>query len=146
MAEIFSNEGIDVIMAIFPKNGSNLANLYVGLFTSQTATTVPAATAVLATSTGITEATGTAYARIAIAAASWGAQAAGSPDGRKSTAGLVTMPTVGAGGWGTINGFFIADALTNGHAIGYANFDSGLAINSSIGDIITITPTINFGA
>ena len=146
MAEIYPNEGLDAIMAIFPKAGSVLANLYLGFFTSQTPSTVPAATAVLATATGVTEATGTGYARTAIPAANWGAQAAGSPDGRKTTASAVTTPTVGAGGWGTVNGFFLADALTNGHAIFYANFDSGLAIPTSAGDVITVTPFINFGA
>ena len=146
MAEIYPNEGLDAIMAIFPKAGSVLANLYLGFFTSQTPSTVPAATAVLATATGVTEASGTGYARTAIPAANWGAQAAGSPDGRKTTASAVTTPTVGAGGWGTLNGFFLADALTNGHAIFYANFDSGLAIPTSAGDVVTVTPYINFGA
>lgn len=146
MAEIYPNEGLDAIMAIFPKAGSVLANLYLGFFTSQTPSTVPAATAVLATATGVTEASGTGYARTAIPAANWGAQAAGSPDGRKTTASAVTTPTVGSGGWGTLNGFFLADALTNGHAIFYANFDSGLGIPTSAGDVVTVTPFINFGA
>lgn len=146
MAEIFPNEGLDAIMAIFPKNGANLSSLYMGFFTSQTASTAPGATAVLATATGVTEATGTAYARQQILAASWGAQAAGSPDGRKSTAGVVTFPAVGAGGWGTINGFFLASALTLGIAIAYANFDDVTAIVSAAGDVITVTPYLNFGA
>lgn len=146
MAEIFPNEGLDAIMAIFPKNGANLSSLYMGFFTSQTASTVPGATAVLATATGVTEATGTSYARQQILAASWGAQAAGSPDGRKSTAGVVTFPAVGAGGWGTINGFFLASASTAGIAIAYANFDDVTAIVSAAGDVITVTPYLNFGA
>ena len=146
MAEIFPDEGIDAIMAVWPKNGSNYATIYIGLFTSQTASTVPANTAVLATSTGITEATGTGYARQSIAAANWGAQAAGSPNGRKSAATAVTFPSVGAGGWGTINGFFLASALTNGVAFCYSNFSDTTAIVSAAGDVITITPTINFGA
>lgn len=45
MAEIFVDEGLDAVLAVFPKNGTNYANLYMGLFTSQTATTVPARTA-----------------------------------------------------------------------------------------------------
>ena len=146
MAEIFPNEGIDLIMAIFPKNGTNLATMNLGLFTSQTASTVPAATAVLATSTGVTEATGTAYARPSIAAASWGAQGAGTPDGRASAAGQVTMATVGAGGWGTANGFFLANASSAGIAIFYANFSDTTAIVTASGDVIKVTPTIQFGA
>lgn len=143
IAEIFPDEGLDVIMAIFPKNGTNLATLYLGLFTSATASTTPARSAVLATATGVTEATGTSYARTSLAAATWGSQAT-SGSGRQSTYPQITMATVGAGGWGTVNGFFIADALTNGHAIYYANFDDTLAIITSVSDIIKITPSILF--
>lgn len=146
MAEIFPNEGLDVMLGIFPKNGANLATLYLGLFTSQTAATVPAATAVLATATGVTEASGTGYARSSLAAAIWGANAGGTPDGRRTTASAVTLAAVGAGAWGTINGFLIADALTNGHAIYYANFDDLTAIVTSPGDVITITPFLELGA
>lgn len=148
MAEIFPNEGLDAIMAIWPKNGTNVANVWMGFFTSQTASTVPAATAVLATATGVTEASGTSYARVAIPAANWGAQAAGSPDGRKSTASVVTFPAVGAGGWGTINGFFLANNASAGAGVAYcyANFDDVTAIVSAAGDVITVTPFINFGA
>jgi len=140
MAELWPDEGLDYLLAIFPKNGSNLATSYIGLFTSQTASTVPATTAVLATPTGVTEATGTGYARQSIAAAAWGATAAGT-GGRKTTAGQVTFPTVGAGAWGTINGFFIATAATAGTAIYYANFDDVTAIVSAVNDIIRVTPT-----
>lgn len=146
MAEIFPDEGLNAILAIFPKNGANLANLHLGFFTSQTPSTVPAANAVLATATGVTEATGTNYSRTAIPAANWGANSAGSPDGRRTTASAVVTPTVGAGGWGTINGFFLASASSGGVAIYYANFDSGLAIPTSVGDVITVTPFLEFGA
>jgi len=145
MAEIFVDEGLDVIMAIFPKNGSNLATLYVGLFTSQTGSTVPASNAVLATSTGVTEAAYTSYARQLIAAASWGAQAAGSPDGRKTAGPQVTFPTVTGGAGTAVNGGFIADAATNGHAICYFNFAEG-AWTPAVNDSFKVTPTLNFGA
>lgn len=140
MAELFPDEGLDYLLGIVPKNGTNLATTYIGLFTSQSASTVPGTTAVLATATGVTEATGTSYARQSIAAASWGAQAAGT-GGRKTTAGQVTFPTVGSGGWGTVNGFFIATASTAGTALFYANFDDTTAIVSGVGDIIRVTPT-----
>lgn len=145
MAEIFPNEGLDAIMAIWPKNGTNIATMYLGLFTSQTGTTVPAATAVLATSTGVTEASYTNYARQSIAAASWGAQAAGSPDGRMTTAGQVTFPTVGATAGGQVNGVFLASALTVGVAYWYANFAEGAWV-PAVGDILKHTPFISFGA
>ena len=41
MAEIFPDEGLDAIMGIFPKNGATLRSFYIGLFTSNTAVTVP---------------------------------------------------------------------------------------------------------
>lgn len=140
MAEIFPDEGLDVILGVIPKGGTTPATLWMGLFTSQTASTVPAANAVLSTSTGVTEATGTGYARQTIAAGSWGAQAAAT-GGRKTTAGQVTFPTVGAGGWGTITGFFVANAATAGTALFYANFDDTTAIVTSANDVIKVTPT-----
>lgn len=146
MAEIFPDEGLNALLAIFPKNGANLASLWLGFFTSQTASTVPGASAVLSTLTGVTEATGTGYARTQILAAAWGANAAGTPDGRKTTASATATPAVGAGGWGTLNGFFLASASTVGTAIYYSNFASGLAIPTSVGDVITVTPYIEFGA
>lgn len=140
MAEIFPDEGLDLILGYIPKGTAPPTTLYIGLFTSQTATTVPASTAVLATATGVTEATGTGYARQSIAAASWGAQTAAT-SGRKTTAGQVTFPAVGAGGWGTINGFFIADSATAGKAFFYCNFDDGQSIVTSPNDVIKVTPT-----
>lgn len=142
MAEVFPDEGLDYILGVIPKAGSTPATLYIGFFTSQTASTVPAGTAVLATGTGVTEATGTAYARQSIASASWGAIAAGG-GGRRTTAGQVTFPTVGAGGWGTLNGFFIATTAGagTGIAVYYANFDDLTAIPSAVNDVIKVTPS-----
>lgn len=141
MAEIFPDEGLDAILAIVPKNGTNLANTYMFLFTGGTASTVPASSATIGTmGGGFAEATGTSYARQAIAAASWGSAAAGT-GGRKVTAGQVTFPTVGSGGWGTINGFGLASASTSGVALFYANFDDTTAITSAVNDVIKVTPT-----
>lgn len=138
MAEIFPDEGLDRILGVIPKNGTNISTLYVGLFTSQTATTVPASTAVLATATGVTEVSGSGYARQSIAAASWGAIAAGT-GGRKTTGPQVTFAATGT--WSVANGFFIADASTNGIAIFYANFDDGTAVTLLNGDSLKVTPT-----
>ncbi len=148
MAEIFVDEGLDFMLAIFPKNGANTGTLYLGLFTSQTASTVPANNAVLgATPSGITEATFTSYARQSIAAASWGANAALTTPvvGRKTTAGQVTFPSVGATPGGAINGFFLASALTAGSLIFATNFDDLTAITPATGDIIRVTPTLGLG-
>lgn len=146
MAEIFPDEGLNALLAIVPKNGANLSQLFLGFFTSQTPSTVPAANAVLSTLTGVTEASGTNYSRTAIAAGAWGANSAGSPDGRRTTASATATPAVGAGGWGTLNGFFLATAATVGTAIYYANFASGLGIPTSVGDVVTVTPFFELGA
>lgn len=144
MAELFPDEGLDYLLGIVPKGGASPATLYLGLFTSQTASTVPGSSAVLATSTGVTEASGTAYARQAlVGATAWGAVTAGT-GGRKTSASQVTFPTVGSGGWGSINGFFLASALVNGIALFYANFDDTTAIVSGAGDIIRVTPTFQY--
>lgn len=146
MAEIFPDEGLNYLLNLLPRGtGSIPGTLYLGLFTSQTASTVPAGSAVLATPTGVTEATGTAYARQSIASGSWGAIAASSsPVGRSTAAAQVTFPAVGSGAWGTINGFFIATVLTAGVGIFYANFDDTTAIVTAVNDIIKVTPTMIF--
>jgi hypothetical protein len=147
MAEIFVDEGLDKILGIFPKNGTNVATLYLGLFTSQTASTVPARTATGgAVPSGWTEASGTSYARQSIAAGSWGA-ASTNGSGRKISASQVTMPTVGAGAWGTINGFFLATNSASGAGdviIYFSNFDDTTAIVTAQNDVIKVTPSMQF--
>jgi hypothetical protein len=146
MAEIFTDEGIDTIMGVMPKNGTNFATLYCGLFTSQSATTVPARTATGGASpSGWTEAAYTSYARQSIAAASWGAQATNG-SGRKTTAGQVTFPTVGATG-ALVNGFFIATTSASGASdkiLYFANFDDGAAVDLHTNDVIKVTPSMQF--
>lgn len=150
MAEIFVDEGLDHIMAVFPKNGANDASLYIGLFSSQTPATVPARTATGgAVPAGWTEVTGQGYARIQILAASWGVQGT-QGSGRKTTAAQVTFTaTAGAGlPWSTANGFFIATAVASAPGdtiICFANFDSGVARTLQVaGDILKVTPTMEF--
>jgi hypothetical protein len=145
MAEIFVDEGLDHIMGIWPKNGTNDATLYIGLFTSNTASTVPARTATNVGPVGWTEAAGVNYARQSIAAASWGAPATNG-NGRKITAGQVTFPTVGAGGWGTVNGFFIATTVdqSSGVIIYFANFDDTTAKVLVANSVEKVTPSMQF--
>jgi hypothetical protein len=145
LAEIVPDEGLDYILGIFPKNGSNLATSYLGLFTSQTASTVPAASMVLATPTGITEAGYTSYARQSIAAASWGttgAKTIWSQSGRGTTAAQVSFPAATATYSTAINGFFLATASTAGVCLFASNFDDTTAVATmAIGDIVRCTPT-----
>jgi len=147
MAEIFVDEGLDKIMGIFPKYGTNLASLYMGLFTSQTASTCPGRTAVGGASpSGWTEATGTSYARVEVANTDWGS-ASENGNGRKITASQKTFATVGSGGWGTVNGFFLASHASSqaGDTIIYfANFDDTTAVTLNENDVIKVTPSMQF--
>lgn len=147
--EIFPDEGLDFLLGIVPKNGTNLATVYLGLFTSQTASTTPASTAVLATSTGVTEAAFTGYARVAIPSTDWGsagAQTIWSQATRGVVAAQKSFPAATAAYATGINGFFIATASTAGTALWYSNFSDTTAIASmAIGDICKVTPTWGFG-
>lgn len=151
MAETFTLEGLDYMMGIFPKNGSNLATSYCGLWTGPgTASTIgTSVSAVMASYSNITEVTlGTwSYARKSIASASWGAQAAGTgaaAGGRQSTAGQVTFDAATAPYATAINGFLLTTASGHGSEVSIfvANFDDTTAIASlAIGDIVKVTPT-----
>lgn len=144
MAEILVDEGLDHILTVWPKNGLNDASLYLGLFASQTASTVPARTATGGvTPVGWTEVTGTGYARIQITAANWGSPSTNG-SGRKITSAAKVFTADGA--WAAANGYFLAthSASEAGDVmIGFANFDSGVARTLQVsGDTLTVTPSL----
>jgi hypothetical protein len=148
MAETFTSEGIDLILAIFPKGGTNLTTTHVGLWTTGgSASTTPAFATVLSTYTTIGEAAPTSYARQPVASGSWGATGAGSgaaSGGRQTAAGQVSFPAAGAAYATAINGFFLCDLLAHGSekSIMICNFDDTTAIASlSLGDVVKVTPT-----
>lgn len=147
MAEIVPDEGLDYIIGVWLKAGTPPANTYLGAFTSQTASTVPAGTAVLASQTGVTEAAYTGYGRAAIAAAGWGATGAKTmwtQAGRGTTGPQTSLPAATAAYATAINGFLIASASAVGAGVGllYSNFDDVTAVASlAIGDVIRVTPT-----
>lgn len=128
-----------MILGQFPKDTTRLSTTYLCLFTSQTASTVITSGQ---TMSNVTETSYTSYARQSLAAATWGAAAAGT-GGRKSTYSQITFPTVGASG-ATINGFFINDSSSSGKVICQANFDDTTAVTLATGDIIKVTPTIQY--
>jgi uncharacterized membrane protein len=138
MAEILPDEGLDLILGVFPRGGTITSPTQLALFTSQSASTVITSGQTIA---NITETVFTNYVRQALAAATWGAQGVGT-GGRKCTYPQVTFPTVGATG-ATINGFYITD---NGvtKAICQANFDDGLAVVLALNDIIRVTPALTY--
>lgn len=144
MAEIFPDEGLDIVLGQTPKNDTRITTFSLCLFTSQTASTVITSAQTVA---NITETTYTSYARQALATATWGAQAAGT-GGRKTTYPQITFPTMGSAA--TINGFFIGwDTGAGGttaptKAEGQANFDDVTAIAGQINDVVKVTPTVQF--
>jgi hypothetical protein len=152
---MFPNEGRDFMLAIFPKNGTNAANLYLFLFKGGTASTVPAETATIGAMGGtFAEVTTTdypGYARVTIPAADWGSAASETihtvatravTAAQKSFAAATSAATPSA----AINGFGIASASTAGVAVYYSNFDDETGISSlAIGDIIRVTPKLGLG-
>lgn len=147
MAEIFPDEGLDHVLDKVPRAQTAIQTTYhIGLFTSQTNSTVPARTVTLASQTGVTEvANSGAYARVSIANSDWGAIAT-SGSGRRTTSSQKSFAE-STGSWGTVNGFFIA---TNGtHAAGvalcYANFDGDTAaVVNAAGITVRVTPYIHY--
>ncbi len=138
MAEIWPDEGLDIVLEIFPRGGANLTSTFLCLFTAFTASTVGTASQA---ADAYTEPSGGSYARQTIVSGSWGAIAAGT-GGRKTTASQITFPTATAA-WGTVNGFWLANQLsaTGDKAIMAANFDDVTAVVVNTNDIIKVTPT-----
>jgi hypothetical protein len=136
--EIFPNEGLDLLLGIVPKNGTNLSNTFLALFTAYTASTVGSSTSV---ADSYTEPSGGAYARATIASGSWGA-AATTQSGRGVTSAQITFATATAS-WGTVNGFWIANqaSASGDTCILAANFDDTTAVTINTNDIIKVTPT-----
>lgn len=147
--DILPTEGLDYLVTLAVKTGTAPTSLWLGLFTSQTATTVPAASAVLATSTGVTEAAYTSYARVEVPDADWGAvgdDTIWTTAVRAATAAQKSFPAAGAAYATAINGFFLATAATAGVAIYHSNFDDTTAIASlALGDIVRVTPKFGLG-
>jgi hypothetical protein len=146
--EIFPDEGLDYLLGITPKNGTNLTNTYCGLFINMSASTTPAASAILSSQTGVTESSGWGYARQAHAASAWGAAGTatiwGQANARRVVGAQLTFAAASAAYAAPINGFFMAatSGLGTGPALFYSNFDDTTAIASlSLGDIIKVTPT-----
>ena len=113
--------------------GTGPATLYVGLLTANATD-----------STGGTEVTGNAYARVAVtsALANWaGTQAAASviassgASGTTSNNGVITFPTPTPSGWGTVTGVGVYDAASGGNLLFY----SALTVSKTIhpGDAVT---------
>lgn len=139
MAEIFPNEGLDLIYAGYPKGATGPANTWVALFTAFTASTVCTSAGVVASMTEVSSAG--AYTRQTISSSSWGTVGT-TQSGRGSAAAQVTFSTASAV-WGTVNGFFVANSVTQGAGnIWYAaSFDDTTAVVVNTNDVIKVTPS-----
>ncbi len=159
MADMFPDEGLDLILAVIPKNGTPPANMYAGIFTSSNGTSsVPAASATIPSmGTGYAEcATGewTTYARQTQAATAWGSPAAKtiwSVSGRGVDASAqlsFPAPSVAYNPANPMQGFFLANGSTAGAgtAYYYSNWNDMAGIASlGIGDVVKVTPTFGWG-
>lgn len=148
MAEIFVDEGLDYMLGVVFDAATQDTTFFVGLFTSQTASTVPGRTATGGASpSGITEMTASSgtYARQAISAGAWGSPSTNG-SGRKIVGPQVTF--TGFVSAAAANGFFIATNSASGAGdkiIYAANFDSGLARSLlSTSDSLAVTPSAQF--
>lgn len=166
MAEIFPNEWLAHLIEVVPR--ANTASfpvptaLYMGLFTSQSTTTVPSADATLTGSATTPYTTGTSavvectttggYARTTLGANASALQATFptptvSGSGMRTTAPSgVSFPQSTGAYSGTVNGFFVATTASStgqntGKAVFYANFsdNSSVAVNAA-GYTITVAP------
>lgn len=147
MAEIIPDEGLDYFLDALFRGVAVDTTLFLGLFTSQTASTVPARTATGgATPTGWTEMTASSgtYARIALATGDWGAPAT-SGNGRQITIGTAKTFT-GFVSAAAANGFFIATNSAPGAGdtvLAFANFNSGVARSlATTSDQLSVTPSL----
>lgn len=149
MAETFTDEGLDYQLGITFKAGTVDTTLYLGLFTSQTASTVPARTATGGASpSGFTEmsASSGTYARIAIATSDWGSASTNGSGRRIQLSSAKTF--TGFVGAAAANGFFIATNSASGvgdTTLFFANFDNGVARTfASTSDQLQLTAYVQF--
>jgi len=149
MAENFTDEGLDYLLGIAFKAGTVDTTLYVGLFTSASASTVPARTATGGASpSGWTEmsASSGTYARVAIATGDWGSASTNGSGRKITTSGAKTF--TGFVGAAAANGFFIATAAASAGGdtiLFFTNFDNTTARTfAATADSLALTPTVQF--
>lgn len=146
MAEIWPNEGLDLVMqnAGFTSGGSTPTNTWLALFTAFTASTVGTSASVADSYSEPTAAGG--YARQTIAAASWGAIAS-TTSGRISTCAQISYLQATGSYSAAVNGFWLANILSNSGDKTYfaANFDDTTAVTINTNDQIKVTPSVIFG-
>lgn len=144
MAEIWPNEGIDLVLANagFATSGVSPVNTWLALFNTFTASTVGTSASV---ALSYTEPGAGSYARQTISSASWGAIGS-TTSGRTSACAQVSFPVATAAyTGGALNGFWLANSLTVGKTYFAANFDDTTAVTINSSDQIKVTPTVILG-
>jgi len=143
MAEIFTDEGLDYILSVIP-GGLPMGALSVGVFTSQTPTTVPSRSHTLENG-GIEEpdAGVGGYGRVALTGANWNSPTTVSQGRRRTAVQKSFAESTGAWNPSQANGSFIAVGLTvgQGPVIFCANFDDNdPALIDAAGITLRVTP------
>jgi hypothetical protein len=144
MAETYTNNGLDYMYNATFRAATQIATFYVGLFVSQTQSTVPASTASGSGSgwTEVTASSGT-YARQAIPGASIPSAADVGGSARGSTWAQVTFTGFTTNPASPINGFVIlsGSVASTASPLFFANFDSGASrALASASDTLAVTP------
>lgn len=141
MAEVFPQEGLDYLLQSIPRSSQPPSYLWLGLFVTQSATTVIAPTQGLGV---VTEPSGFGYVRGTIPATAWGAPTF-YPSGRIVTASLISLPTAD-GVWGSVNGFFLSptSGVGQGVLVYQANFDDNSQLPVATFDRVSVQPAIKF--
>lgn len=144
-AEIFPNEGLDILLAQngFQTGGTAPANLYLCLFTAFSASSVGTSAGV---ADSFTEPGAGGYVRETLSSASWGSIAS-TTSGRMVTGSQVSFPVATAPYGSAVNGYWFANQLssTGDKCICAANFDDTTAVTINTNDQIKVTPTVIFG-
>ena len=145
MAEIFPNEGLDILLAQngFATGGAAPANVWLCLFTTFTASTVGTSVSV---ADSYSEPTGGAYGRVTVSSGSWGA-IGNTTSGRITTCAQVSFIQATGSYSAAVNGYWIANQLSasGDKTITAANFDDTTAVTINTNDQIKVTPSIIYG-
>lgn len=143
MAETYTNNGLDLLYNSTFRQGSQISVWYLGLFISQTPTTVPASTA-SGSGNGWTEVTASSgtYTRASVAASDIsapgdvGGSARGSTWPAKTFTGFTNNPASPINGFGVFTGSVASTASP----VFFANFDSGASRNlATVSDTLQVT-------
>jgi hypothetical protein len=146
MAHTWTDSGLSALLGAFPRSAAIPAVMYAGLFASQTSGTVPNRTAHGgAAPGGWVETPQFASARQVISGAQWSVPII-SGNGVAVTGLQLTFPTATANGL-SANGFFLSNepsSKAGDTPFFFANFDDLTQITINSGDVVRVTPRIQF--